>query len=284
MREMAIHLVSLLYRSWVNLMTALGTTTLGILIFSLMIPGLTLCIVIVVGIDRPWSWAKLKMTLKEAIKPTLISFAATAIILLVLFSGAVIIRIYEDHQFLVKANSHKLELVKSQKKQIEGLEEKIKEQPKVVYREKVVEKVVEPQGLAEAKAKSMRQSQELEETKAALATETKESNELKKKMEELSLANKNKGIAGFVQQLAELEKLSKTADHQSSYAADANAVRALALSYNELLTAIKKELNSDPYVQARNMANTTGDYAPVLSYLRSSIPQLRIYLEQRYLK
>src|SRR5712692_5968829 len=109
---MVAHFLNLLSRSWASLMSALGTTTLGVLIFSLMIPGLTLCVVTIAGIERPWSWTKLKMALKEGIKPTLISSAVTIAVLRMFLSAAMVTKIYDDHQSLVPANTAKLDVIK----------------------------------------------------------------------------------------------------------------------------------------------------------------------------
>jgi hypothetical protein len=70
---------------------------------------------------------------------------ATVSIWILLFFFCIGKVIYDDHQIPVKANVEKLALIKSQKTQIEGLEAKLKEQPKVVYRDKIVpSRPVEP--------------------------------------------------------------------------------------------------------------------------------------------
>jgi hypothetical protein len=61
---------------------------------------------------------------------------ATTSIWLLLFFFCVAKVIYDDHQDLVKANIEKIAVVEKQKKTIGELETKLKEQPKVVYRDR----------------------------------------------------------------------------------------------------------------------------------------------------
>ncbi len=160
------------------------------------------------------------------------------------------------------------------KAQVKERDEKIEELNKAVVESKKAAST-EKFSFGESPKESM-------ERAAKLAVQVEE---LKRKVEELTFTNKRKAMAGFVQQLTELEKLSTVADRHTTTLADYNAVMAIAHSYNQLVTGLKKELaQSDPYVQAVNTVDASAQYLPVLAYLRATIPQLRISLEQRYLK
>ncbi len=121
------HLLSLLHRAWQTLVSALGTTTLAVIIavavflvtqlIKLRRQGYT-------GMKENW-----KSNLRDGVFITAAVWAA-------LFGGSLVKTIYDDHQNLVNANQKKTGIISDQKQTIEQLEAKLKEQPKVIYREK----------------------------------------------------------------------------------------------------------------------------------------------------
>jgi predicted nucleic acid-binding Zn-ribbon protein len=138
--------------------------------------------------------------------------------------------------------------------------------------------------LAETSKERAESNRTLEATKKELQLSRKELqekavqlDELRKKVEEISLANKKRGVYGFVEQLIALEKLVQgTVDtwNESPY----------VNSYNEIVTGLKRELPTDAYLQSVNPLSDRPATATVAASLRSSVPRLRVYLEQRYLK
>jgi len=103
-------------------------------------------------------------------------------------------------------------------------------------------------------------------------------NEVNMRLEGVTGISKQKSIEAFSRQLSELAK-------EASGSVDSAKVSAIAYSYNEILVSLKKELPTDSYIQTAKTVNPEGQYVSSLAtVLRTSIPQLRAYLEQRYLK
>jgi hypothetical protein len=90
-------------RSWDSLVVAVGTTTLGIIIFSLTIPVLTLLISVFVNraFRRRAMDSVTRGALTDSILPTLISLGAVVIALSALFMFYVGRGVYQDHADLV---------------------------------------------------------------------------------------------------------------------------------------------------------------------------------------
>lgn len=106
---------------------------------------------------------------------------------------------------------------------------------------------------------------------------TSQVSELKKQVEETSLINKKKSVRGFVQQLYELEK--SVGGSKDPYTA-----QAYARAYNEILTAVQKELPNDAYVQSTNPLSGLGTTESIEASSKNAFSRLRVYLEERYLK
>jgi len=64
---------------------------------------------------------------------------------------------------------------------------------------------------------------------------------------------------------------------------DINELRGYVFTYNQIVRSVKKELPNDPYIE--QLRELTGEnFYVTLPVVRSAIPQLRLNLEQRYLK
>jgi hypothetical protein len=100
------HLSNLLSRSWTNLLAALSSSTLVVIVFSFMLPVLIFIAVIVYNIvdarakKRPVTSADFK----AAVIPTLIGGGITLISWFFLLSCSVAATIYRDHQEFVSVN------------------------------------------------------------------------------------------------------------------------------------------------------------------------------------
>jgi len=97
------HLVNLLCQSWDLLLSGVGTTTLGIMIFSFAVPIVILLISFGVNLTmtkQATHFVK-KIALKDSILPTTISIAAVVLLLGGLFAVYVGATVYRDHQGLV---------------------------------------------------------------------------------------------------------------------------------------------------------------------------------------
>lgn len=157
----------------------------------------------------------------------------------------------------------------SPKIEAEKFEAKIKERDDTIsdLRRQLVETKT---ALENAKSDLQRSAKASQELKSQLI-------ELKQKVEDISLADKRKGILGFVHQLNELEK-------NVGGSKDAYAAQAHARSYNQILTGIKRELPNDAYLQSANPVSDLGTLDSITSGVKDSFSRLRVYLEQRYLK
>jgi hypothetical protein len=96
-------LVNLFSRSWTNLVTALGTTNLSIVVFSVAVP----LIVFVVAVGAAWrstgySMSELGKILGEAFWPTAIATIVTAVVWIAMFGWSTVRTVYVDHQTLVQ--------------------------------------------------------------------------------------------------------------------------------------------------------------------------------------
>jgi hypothetical protein len=93
------HFVNLLLDSWHNVLAALSTSTLAIILFSLAAPIVTF--VITLGVVSKLNAEKTFMEhLRQSVIPTLIGFAVPLVLLICVFSWKVVETVYNDHQVL----------------------------------------------------------------------------------------------------------------------------------------------------------------------------------------
>ena len=94
------HFVNLLADSWRAVLSALGTTTLAIVLFSLAAPVVTFVVTLIVvsQINPEKSFGE---HLKQSVIPTLIGFAVPLVLSTCVFGWKVVEIVYNDHEALV---------------------------------------------------------------------------------------------------------------------------------------------------------------------------------------
>ncbi|HEV1995207.1 MAG TPA: hypothetical protein VGR03_12835 [Candidatus Acidoferrum sp.] len=103
------HFVNLLCRSWNALLNSLGTTTLSVVVFSVLVPLITNVVFATVHLFRQRKRSvgvslgmQVKRALQENWLPTAISAGLLVAVWVILFSARVVSTTYDDHQSLVK--------------------------------------------------------------------------------------------------------------------------------------------------------------------------------------
>lgn len=98
------HLGSLLGRAWDNLLLALSSSTLSVIVFSLAVPTCTFFATLIAKISRARkAGSSVSEILKGTITPTAITAGITGLCWICLFGWSVAATIYKDHQDLVSA-------------------------------------------------------------------------------------------------------------------------------------------------------------------------------------
>lgn len=98
------HFVNLLSRSWTDLLRALGTTTLAVVLFSILVPG----VLWFSSVLRKWRATrrrtpptKLREAFSESVRSALMTVGITVGVWIVVFGCVVVRRTYNDHMFAV---------------------------------------------------------------------------------------------------------------------------------------------------------------------------------------
>jgi predicted nucleic acid-binding Zn-ribbon protein len=119
---------------------------------------------------------------------------------------------------------------------------------------------------------------ELKSSQKHLSEISRQHKDQTKKLEEMVSVDKKRTLSGYFHQFALL--YSRTGQAGSEVATEQNYTK----QYNELLTALKKELPNDNYIQHAEPLSLEGTRSGLVNSLESASTRIRAYLEQRYLK
>jgi len=91
------HFVNLLAHSWARVLSALGTTTLAIVLFSFAVPVVTF-IVTMFAVGKSHPGGGVTGHLKQTVRPTLIGLLVPLLFIAFVFAWCVVTTVYNDHQ------------------------------------------------------------------------------------------------------------------------------------------------------------------------------------------
>lgn len=133
--------------------------------------------------------------------------------------------------------------------------------------------------LAEAKGKVENVSVELQGSQTKVSEVSRQFKDQSKKLEDITSLDtaRRRTVAGYIQQFEDLEK-------RSGSSLDDYVEQNYVKQFNEVLTALKKDLPTDNYVQNVQSLWLYGTRESFASNLKSTSARIRLYLDQRYLK
>jgi hypothetical protein len=119
--------IHILYKAFSLSLTFMGTTAIAVLIGFLVFVSREIYV---------WHYQGMEAVKTRWPGSARFGFLVTVLLWACLFAFCVAKAIYDDHQSLVTANVDKLQVIANKNKTIQELEAKLKESPKVIYREK----------------------------------------------------------------------------------------------------------------------------------------------------
>jgi chromosome segregation ATPase len=130
--------------------------------------------------------------------------------------------------------------------------------------------------LSDAKGKTETVTIELRAYQSKLNAISEQLKEQTKKLNEMVSLDRRNTLRGYIRQFEFLEK-------NSALSSDSYVLRNYVNEYNDILSALKKELPSDNYVQRTTSISSVGTTDSFVSAIKSGAARLKLYLEQRYL-
>jgi len=131
--------------------------------------------------------------------------------------------------------------------------------------------------LSEAKGKIEIVNVELQGSQKGFSEISRQFKDQTKKLEEMVSLDKRRTLTGYIRQFEDLEK-------RSGNTVDDYTELSYVRQFNDVLTALKKELPNDNYIQNVTPLWLTGTRHSFSSSLKSASARIMAYLEQRYLK
>lgn len=160
--------------------------------------------------------------------------------------------------------------------QLKERDDKIGELTKQLTESKRINEIL-AKDLADVKGKIEVVTVELHGSQKNFSEISRQHKDQTKKLEEMVSLEKRNILTGYIRQFEDLEKRSGTT-------IDDYIELSYVRQFNDVLTALKKELPNDIYIQNVTPLWLTGNRHSFSSSLKSTGARIRVYLEQRYLK